>query len=82
MKKQKTPARRIGRFFVILILIVLVLYLGVNVFILLYSSRFILTPEEAAEKQADCALVLGANVYSSGRLSPMLYDRVYTGVTL
>ena len=82
MAKTKTVPRRIGRALIILILILLFLYLGVNAFILLYAGRYILTPEEAAEKHADCALILGANVYSSGQLSPMLYDRVYTGVSL
>lgn len=82
MTKAKTIPHLIGRVLLFLALIVLVLYIGVNAFILLYTGRYILTPEEAAEKHADCALVLGANVYSSGRLSPMLYDRVYTGVSL
>lgn len=82
MAKLRTIPQRIGRVLLILAIILLVLYLAVNAFILLYADRYILTPEEAAEKHADCALVLGANVYSSGRLSPMLYDRVYTGVSL
>lgn len=82
MARPKSIPRCIGRVFLILILILLILYLGVNAFVLLYAGRYILTPEEAAEKHADCALILGANVYSSGQLSPMLYDRVYTGVSL
>ncbi len=60
----------------------LLFYLGINAFILLYSSRYILTAQQAAEKNADCALILGANVLASGELSHMLYDRVYTGVRL
>lgn len=54
---------------------------GTNVFIILHANRYILTPEEAAEKGADCALVLGAQVWSSG-LSAMLEDRVLTGIDL
>ena len=54
---------------------------GANVFMILYANRYILTPEEAAEKSADCALVLGAQVWASG-LSAMLEDRVLTGIGL
>ena len=59
----------------------ILLFAAINGFIILYASRYILTPEEAAEKQVDCALVLGAQVWSTG-LSSMLEDRVLTGIAL
>ena len=42
----------------------------------------IMTSEEAAELQADCILVLGAGVRSGGVPSPMLEDRLKTGIAL
>ena len=42
----------------------------------------IVTSEEAAELQADCILVLGAGVRSGGVPSPMLEDRLKTGIAL
>ena len=41
-----------------------------------------MTSEEAAELQADCILVLGAGVRSGGVPSPMLEDRLKTGIAL
>ena len=52
-----------------------------NAVVVLSARRYILTPEDAGEKGADCALVLGANVWAQG-LSPMLEDRVLTGIRL
>lgn len=79
---NSSPLRRILRIFAFLIAAGLFVYIGINAFIILYSSRYILTTQQAAEKDADCALVLGANVLGSGQLSHMLYDRVYTGASL
>ena len=77
-----SKSKRVLRLFAVLICVGLVLYLGINAFIILYSGRYILTSEEAAGKNAECALVLGANVLAPGQLSHMLYDRVATGVSL
>ena len=57
------------------------IYAGINLFMFWYSGRYILTVEEAVETDTDCALVFGANVWSSG-LSHMLEDRVKTGIEL
>ena len=59
----------------------ILLFVGINAFMILYANRYILTPEQAAEKNVDCALVLGAQVWSTG-LSSMLEDRVLTGIDL
>jgi vancomycin permeability regulator SanA len=42
----------------------------------------IITPEEAGEFQADCILILGAGLQADGSPSPMLRDRLLTGVSL
>ena len=44
------------------------------------EPHIVTTPEEAP--QADAAIVLGARVYADGTLSPMLTDRMETGVRL
>ena len=59
----------------------LLLLAAANAVVILSVRRYIISPAEAAEKNADCALVLGANVWSQG-LSPMLEDRVLTGIRL
>jgi SanA protein len=46
----------------------------------LAAPHIVAGPEEAP--QADAAIILGARVYTDGTLSPMLTDRVETGVRL
>lgn len=52
--------------------------LGINLLILLSTRDRIL--DSAENLGADCVLVLGARVYSSGSLSPVLQDRMDTGI--
>ncbi len=73
--------KRFMKIFLIIFTAGIVLFAGINVFMVLYANRYILTPEEAAQKNVDCALVLGAQVWSTG-LSSMLEDRVLTGIEL
>ena len=42
----------------------------------------IISAEEALKKDAECILVLGAGVRSDGSPSPMLEDRILTGIDL
>lgn len=53
--------------------------IAANLCMILSVRQYILTPEEAAEESVNCVIVLGANVWSTG-LSPMLEDRVLTGI--
>ena len=55
---------------------------GCNTLVMGGSEEYILTKEQAAGLGADCVLVLGAKVYEDGSLSPVLGDRVNTGVSL
>ena len=59
----------------------LLLLIAANAIVVLSARRYIITPEEAAEKGADCAIILGANIWGE-HLSPMLEDRVLTGIRL
>lgn len=67
--------------FLIFTLTILTIYFGANIFVVAYSGRYIISADEAASLKVDCALVLGAGV-RNGWLSPMLEDRVITGVKL
>lgn len=55
---------------------------GCSTLVMGNSEEYILTKEQAEGLNADCVLVLGARVYEDGSLSPVLGDRVNTGVSL
>ena len=44
------------------------------------ARPYLITPEKAAELDADCILVLGAGVWDGGTPSPMLRDRLTVGI--
>lgn len=46
------------------------------------SDRIITAQDAEALENVDCVLVLGCGVYEDGTPSPMLYDRVKTGIAL
>lgn len=82
MKKLQKKTKRI-----LIALLVICLCTGaapfvMNGVILLSSRKYIITPEEAAEMDADCILVLGAKVMSEGVPSHMLEDRILKGIEL
>lgn len=82
-KKQKHGFfARIFKMLALLVAAVLIVYIGLNVLVLAVGGKRIITPEEAANLNADCVMVLGAHVFSSGRLSDMLADRVDTAIGL
>lgn len=56
------------------------IYLYINYKIVKFSREYIVSIEEAPESEA--ALVLGALVYKSGRVSPILGDRLDYGIEL
>ena len=56
---------------------------GVNGYVLLSTEKQILSAADAAAlENVDCILVLGCGVYSDGRPSAMLEDRLKRGVSL
>jgi len=84
--KKKPPHRRRPRALVLWILAALAVSaaLGVlvpNLVIRLSADRFIVA-DVAKAPQAQAAVVLGAKVYPNGEPSPMLADRLATGVEL
>lgn len=56
-------------------------FIGINVFVMQRTKAYIFTNATDAPA-AYTAIVLGARVYPSGRLSPMLQDRTLTAVDL
>lgn len=56
-----------------------IVFLGINFYMIQVTKPYIINPDESnVETQA--ALVLGARVYSDGRLSDMLEDRMVAGL--
>ena len=68
--------------FLILLAIGLAALLIINGIVKSAADGRLLTVEDAASLDADCILVLGAGVYSSGQPSPMLNDRLDYGIRL
>mgnify|MGYP003303038696 CR=1 FL=1 len=58
------------------------LLFGINAYIKHTTAKRILSVEEAAEKKADCILVLGCKVRPDGTPSLMLRDRLDKGLAL
>lgn len=78
--KRKKKGLRIA---VIAVLCLLLLVgLGPNAVMLLHARSRILTPEELEPGDWDCILVLGAGLQPDGSPSPMLRERIETGIRL
>jgi SanA protein len=54
----------------------------INIYIVAYSKKYILTQEQAIGTHPDCILVLGAQVFDDNTLSHMLEDRVLGAIEL
>lgn len=54
----------------------------INLYVVSFARDYIITPEDAAGRGADCVLVLGAKVWQDGTLSPLLEDRMRRGVNI
>lgn len=54
----------------------------INFYVVLSTKGLIISQDEAAKINPDCILVLGAAVRSDGSPSPMLKDRITTGIEL
>lgn len=61
----------------------LFILLGINQYVVYQSSPHIISLQDAQTlHDVDCILVLGAGVYVDGTASPMLQDRIDTGIQL
>ena len=80
--KPKLTKKRVLHLCLRLLVILVLLVLIPNFLVKLSSRTLIVTPEKAADLEADCILVLGAGLQPDGRPSPMLSERIRTGVAL
>ena len=74
--------RKIIRGVILAVAIGFILSLAINIYVIESAKKYIYSEQELPGRSFDCALILGAKVYPSGALSPMLKDRVQTGVDL
>lgn len=64
----------------VIIIISATIPLIINGYMVAYSSRYMLTPEEYSEMKFDCVLVLGAGLFGEYEPSPMLEERLNRGI--
>lgn len=80
--EKKIRWKRLLVIFICLTVLGLLALLGINAHVRRSAAPFFLTPEDAASMNADCVIVLGCGVYDDGSPSPMLRDRLETGIGL
>ncbi len=76
---MKKMLKRIISISLLVIFMLAQIPLLINVYMLEYSNRYILSVEEASEKNVDCVLVLGAGVWGDTP-SHMLEERLNRGI--
>lgn len=84
-KKPGTMKRKLFNGLIMLILTGVLAFVSVsiiNTYVKASVEDRIITPDEAAQMDADCIIVLGAGVWDGGRPSPMLEDRLLQGIEL
>ncbi len=82
MKKLLRAVKRLFSIFILIITIGLSVFIAIDRYVVISTLGRIVSMEDALNAQADCILVLGAGVRSDGSPSPMLRDRITTGVAL
>lgn len=87
-EERPAPRKRRKRFQlplalkILVILLPPVLVLGINFWMFLTTTGNMATPEELADAQADCIVVLGAGIEPDGTPSPILAERLDTAAAL
>lgn len=82
MKKIVKVGIIISKAIILLIILSFLLTIFINVQVTSSTEDMIISAEESLDKDADCILVLGAGVRRDGSPSPMLEDRILTGMDL
>lgn len=67
---------------IILIILALLAFILINSYLISSTEKLIISKDEALNVNPDCIIVLGAGVRSDGSPSPMLQDRLNTGIDL
>lgn len=77
---MKSAISKICKITFILFLTVVLMVTGLNLYMILYTKQYTVTPEQAAELQdVDCIMVLGCGVRDDSP-TPLLADRLQRGV--
>ncbi|TWH80454.1 SanA/YdcF family protein [Sedimentibacter saalensis] len=82
MKKIVKVGIFISKAIISLIILSILLTIFINIHVKSSTEDMIISAEESLDKDADCILVLGAGVRRDGSPSPMLEDRILTGMDL
>lgn len=82
MKKIVKVGIIISKAIISLIILSILLTIFINIHVKSSTEDMIISAEESLDKDADCILVLGAGVRRDGSPSPMLEDRILTGMDL
>jgi vancomycin permeability regulator SanA len=82
MKKIVKVGIFISKAIISLIILSILLTIFINIHVKSSTEDMIISAEESLDKDADCILVLGAGVRRDGSPSPMLEDRILTGIDL
>ncbi|WP_019227632.1 vancomycin high temperature exclusion protein [Sedimentibacter sp. B4] len=82
MKKIVKVGIFISKAIISLIILSILLTIFINIHVKSSTEDMIMSAEESLDKDADCILVLGAGVRRDGSPSPMLEDRILTGIDL
>lgn len=80
--KPRSTRRRLLTALLVVLLATVAAPLAINLWMVGSTKKYLLTPEEAEKKNADCILVLGAGIQPDGSPSPILRDRLTVGVAL
>ena len=71
------------RFLILIVILGLCLLFGIDFYVRSSTKDRIISPEDISSvSDADCILVLGAGIRTDGSPSPMLQDRLNTGIAL
>jgi vancomycin permeability regulator SanA len=82
MKKLPKPLKYIFSAFLISAAAIFISFIFINSYVKSSTEELIISADEAININPDCVIVLGAGVGSGGTPSPMLKDRLTTGVEL
>lgn len=78
-KPKKKLLKKSISILLVMVLICTLIPLIMNIYVVSFASRYILTPEEFSEQNVDCVMVLGAGVWGDSP-SHMLEERLNRGI--
>ncbi len=80
-QKKKYTFKRFIATVLIAVFVIISIPVLINLYVIGYSSKYILSPDEYSQKEVDCVLVLGARVWDDSP-SPLLQERLTKGMEI